>query len=183
MPGSTLSPAGPRRPEAIETPAGRPGWGRAGSPPATLWVPLLVVGGALATLAVGLSAKALGADWGAPAQPLVVFLRPALSTWAVPALATLGLALFVAIRLARATVGPTAFGAALFALTLLTRLALNVIRGGPDALYTVFAVHATGEGRTEYLAGLPFLDGGVGHFLRHFPALVASLPIDRKSVV
>jgi hypothetical protein len=144
---------------------------------ATTWVPLLVVGGAFATLAVGLIAKASGAYWGAPAQPLVVFLRPALSTWAIPALAVLGLALLAANRLRTATVRPATFGAALFGLTLITRLAVNVIRGGPDALSTVFAVHAAGEGRTEYLAGLPFLGQGVGHFLRHFPDLVAGLPI------
>jgi hypothetical protein len=144
--------------------------------PATTWVPLLVVGGALATLAVGLAAKALGTDWGTPAQPLVAFLRPALSTWALPALAVLGGALWAALRLRRAAVSPTAFGAALFGLTLATRLALNVIRGGPDALYANFVVARAGEGRTEYLPGLRFLDGGVGSFLRHFPSLVASLP-------
>ena len=177
MPASTLSPSDRRRHDTIETVAGPSGRRRRSPPPATTWVPLLVVGGASATLAAGLIAKTLGADWGAPAQPLVVFLRPALSTWAIPALATLGLALLAAVHLGKARVSPAAFGACLFALTLLTRLALNVIRGGPDALYTVFAVHANGEGRTEYLAGLPSLDGGVGHFLRHFPELVAGLPI------
>jgi hypothetical protein len=147
-----------------------------GLPPATTLVPLLVVGGALATLAVGLGAEALGADWGAPAQPLVAFLRPALSTWALPAIAVLAAALWAALRLRRAVVSPAAFGAALFGLTLVTRLALNVIRGGPDALYANFVVARAGEGRTEYLPGLPFLDGGVGPFLRHFPSLIASLP-------
>jgi hypothetical protein len=145
-------------------------------PPATTLVPALVVGGALATLAVGLTAKALGADWGAPAQPLVAFLRPALSTWALPAIAVIAAALWAALRLRRAAVSPAAFGAALFGLTLATRLALNVIRGGPDALYANFIVARSGEGRTEYLPGLPFLDGGVGHFLRHFPDLLTSLP-------
>jgi hypothetical protein len=145
-------------------------------PPATTLVPLLVVGGALATLAVGLTAEALGADWGAPAQPLVAFLRPALSTWALPAIAVLAAALWAALRLRRAAVSPAAFGAALFGLTLVTRLALNVIRGGPDALYANFVVARAGEGRTEYLPGLPFLDGGVGPFLRHFPSLLAGLP-------
>jgi hypothetical protein len=57
---------------------------------ADLLVPVLVCGGALLTLVVGLAAKAAGFDWGAPAQPLVVFLRPALSTWVLPAALVLG---------------------------------------------------------------------------------------------
>ncbi len=154
---------------------------RASPPPrdrrAGLLVPSLICGGALVTLAVGLAAKAAGFDWGAPAQPLVVFLRPALSTWAIPGAIALAAALYAAERLRRAAVGPVAFAAATFGLTLLTRLALNVFRGGPPALDRVFVVAPGGEGRTEFLPGLPFLDGGVGHFLAHFPDLVHRLPV------
>jgi hypothetical protein len=151
------------------------GTGRAG-----LLVPLLVCGGAVLTLAVGLVAKAAGADWGAPAQPLVIFLRPALSTWALPAAVVLAASLFLALRLRRAAVGPWGFAAATFALTLATRLALNVFRGGPGALDQVFVVAPKGEGRTEFLPALRFLDGGVGHFLSHFTDISPKLPIQAQ---
>jgi methylthioxylose transferase len=147
---------------------------------ASFWVPILVCGGALLTLAVGLAAKAAGFDWGAPAQPLVVFLRPALSTWALPAALVLAVALYAADRLRRAEVGAAGFAAATFGLTLVTRLALNVFRGGPGTLDRVFVVGRAGEGRTEYLPGLPFVNGGVGHFLSHFPEITARLPIQAE---
>jgi hypothetical protein len=165
----------PRRrvglPAGTEPPATRPR-GRA-----ALLVPLLVCGGALLVLAVGLGAQAAGYEWGAPAQPLVVFLRPALSTWALPAAAVLAATLLVGLRLRHAAIGPATFALATFGLTLASRLALNVFRGGPPALQQPFVVGAAGEGRTEYLPGLPFLDGGVGHFLSRFPELSPSLPI------
>jgi hypothetical protein len=181
MPTSTLTP-GPPRAEAEPIPSGPLGRGRDRLPPATTLVPLLVVGGAFLTLAVGLIAKALGADWGAPAQPLVVFLRPALSTWALPAALVLGASLYAAWRLHRAdlAVGPVGFAAATLGLTLITRLALNVFRGGPGALDQVFVVGRAGEGRTEFLPALPFLDGGVGHFLSHFTEISPRLPIQAQ---
>jgi methylthioxylose transferase len=149
---------------------------------AGFWVPILVCGGALLTLAVGLVAKAGGVNWGAPEQPLVVVLRPALSTWAVPAALVLVAALYAAARLLHAgrTVRPAAFAGATFGLALVTRLALNVFRGGPGALDQVFVVAPRGEGRTEFLPGLPFLEGGVGHFLSHFTEISARLPIQAQ---
>jgi hypothetical protein len=145
-------------------------------------VPILVCGGALLTLAIGLAAKAAGFGWGAPAQPLVVFLRPALSTWALPAALVLAAALYGAVRLHRAgtVVGPAGFAAATFGLALATRLALNVFRGGPGALEQPFVVGRAGEGRTEFLPGLPFLEGGVGHFLSHFTEISPRLPIQAQ---
>lgn len=147
---------------------------------AELLVPILVCGGALLTLAVGLVAKAAGLDWGAPAQPLVVFLRPALSSWALPAALVLAATLYGAVRLARAGVGPVGFAAAAFGLALATRLALNVFRGGPGALDQPFVVGRAGEGRTEFLPALPFLEGGVGHFLSHFTEISPRLPIQAQ---
>jgi hypothetical protein len=149
---------------------------------ADLLVPALVCGGALVVLAVGLAAKAAGIDWGAPAQPLVVFLRPALSTWALPAATVLGACLYAGFRLARGDLrlGAAGFAVAGFALTLLTRLALNVFRGGPGALDQPFVVGRLGEGRTEFLPALPFLDGGVGHFLSHFTEISPHLPIQAQ---
>jgi hypothetical protein len=149
---------------------------------ADLLVPILVCGGALLTLTVGLAAKAAGLDWGAPAQPLVVFLRPALSTWALPAALVLGASVYGAVRLLRAdlSVSPAAFAAATFGLTLITRLALNVFRGGPGALDQPFVVGRAGEGRTEFLPGLAFVEHGVGHFLSNFPDITAKLPIQAQ---
>lgn len=179
MPGVGLTQAPPappsERPAREREPAARRPRG------AAFWIPALVCGGALLTLAVGLLAKAAGVEWGAPAQPLVVFLRPALSTWALPVGAVLAAALYVGIRLRRAAVGPWGFAAASFGLTLATRLALNVFRGGPEALDQVFVVAPKGEGRTEFLPALPFLErGGVGHFLSHFPDISPNLPIQAQ---
>jgi hypothetical protein len=178
VPGVGLTQAPPA--PAADGPVGAP------EPPprerrgAGFWIPALICGGALLTLAVGLVAKAAGADWGTPAQPLTVFLRPALSTWALPAALVLAAALLAATRLHRAAVGPAAFAAATFALTLATRLALNVFRGGPGALDQVFVVAPKGEGRTEFLPALGFVDHGVGHFLSHFTEISPKLPIQAQ---
>lgn len=178
MPGLDLTQAPPapaaKRPARNAEPSGRARRG------AAFWVPALICAGALVTLAVGLVAKAAGAEWGTPAQPLTVFLRPALSTWALPAALVLAAALLAAIRLHRAAIGAAGFAAATFALTLATRLALNVFRGGPGALDQVFVVAPKGEGRTEFLPALPFLDNGVGHFLSHFAEISPKLPIQAQ---
>jgi hypothetical protein len=174
--GLTEAPAPAGGPITRASPRGR------GPLRADLLVPILVCGGALLTLAVGLAAKAAGFDWGAPAQPLVVFLRPALSTWALPAALVLGASLYGAVRLLRAdlAVAPVWFAAATFGLTLVTRLALNVFRGGPGALDQPFVVGRAGEGRTEFLPGLAFVEHGVGHFLSNFPGITAKLPIQAQ---
>jgi hypothetical protein len=139
-------------------------------------VPLLVVGGALLTLAVGLVAKLAGVYWGAPLQPLAIHLNAELSTWAIPGLALLAATLFGGVRLLRSDLPPAWIGAALFAFTLLSRVALNVFRGGPEALSSVFAIGPHGEGRHEYLAGLVYLRGGVGNFLDDFDRIVPGAP-------
>ncbi len=145
-------------------------------PPATVWVPWLVVAATLATIAVGLIARfVFDAGWGAPAPPLILFLRPALSTWAIPGLLLIAAALLGAPRLLRARLGPLTFGVALFALTLLTRVALNVARGGPGDLSRVFAPSG-GEGRTEYLPGLAYLGHGAGDLLERWVGLIPGLP-------
>jgi hypothetical protein len=139
--------------------------------------PALIAAATLLTIAVGLTAKAAGVDWHTPAQPLDVFLRPRLSPWAVLGAAVLLASLYAGLRLLRAGLGAVGFGLAAFALTLLTRLALNAMRIGPPGWYEVFVVRGHGEGRTEYLPALPELERGVGHFLGHFDSLVATLPV------
>ncbi len=145
-------------------------------PRSEVLVPALVCGAALLTIAVGLTAKQLGVHWGAPGQPLTVVYRPELSTWAIPGLALVGAALALAPTLLRARIGVVALGTALFAMTLATRVGLNVVRGGPAALSDVFVVRAAGEGRTEYLPGLAYFGHGVGSFLERFPDIVAVAP-------
>lgn len=145
-------------------------------PRAEVLVPALICGAALATVAVGLVADSLGVHWGAPEQPLTVVYMPVLSTWAVPGLLLVGAALALAPPLLRSRLGVLPFGAALFAMTLATRVGLNVVRAGPPALDEVFVVRATGEGRTEYLPGLAFFEHGVGGFLERFPDIVAVAP-------
>ncbi len=140
-------------------------------------VPTLIAAATLLTIAVGLIAQAAGIDWHTRAQPLTLILRPRLSPWAVLGVAVLLASLYAAWRLFRAQVGATWFALAGFALTLLTRLALNAMRIGPPGWYEVFVVRGHGEGRTEYLPALPELERGVGRFLGHFDSLVATLPI------
>jgi methylthioxylose transferase len=141
-------------------------------------VPALIAAATLLTIAVGLIAKAAGVDWHTPAQPLTVLLRPRLSPWAALGLAILAVALYAGRRLLTAQIGPIWFGLAGFALTLLTRLALNGMRSGPSGLYDVFVVRGGhGEGRTEYLPALSHLERGAGWFLDHFDALVPVLPV------
>jgi hypothetical protein len=178
VPPAGLTAARPRADDATTRASPKPG----GPWRADLLVPILVCGGALLTLAVGLTAKAAGFDWGTPAQPLVVFLRPALSNWALPAAIVLGASLYGAVRLHRAdlAVTPVWFAAATFGLTLITRLALNVFRGGPGSLDQPFVVGRAGEGRTEFLPGLAFVEHGVGHFLSNFPDITAKLPIQAQ---
>jgi methylthioxylose transferase len=140
-------------------------------------IPLAVVAATAATIAVGLVAKAAGVNWGAAGQPLFVVFDPVLSGWEVLALAALAASLLAALRLRRAEVGPAGLGLSLFALTLFTRLALNLARSGPHGWYEVFEVRATGEGRHEYLPALSELGDGVGSFLDRFDALVPTLPV------
>jgi hypothetical protein len=140
-------------------------------------VPALIAAATLLTVAVGLIAQAAGVDWHTRAQPLTLILRPRLSPWALLGVAVLLASLYAAWRLLRAEVAATWFALAGFALTLLTRLALNAMRIGPPGWYEVFVVRGHGEGRTEYLPALPELDRGVGRFLDHFDSLVATLPV------
>ncbi len=141
------------------------------------WIPALIVAATVATIAVGLTAKLFGVYWGAPAQPLTLILRPALSSWALVGVVVLGVALLAARWLFRSQIGSAWFGLALFGLTLASRLALNVVRGGPHALYADFVIGRVGEGRTEYLPALGQLSDGAGAFLERYVSLVPTLPV------
>lgn len=146
-------------------------------PPSGNLVPWIVTAAVAATVAAGLTAQELGVDWGAPLQPLTLFWSPAFSVWLAVALAGLGLSLLAGFALFRAGWGIWPYGAALFALALFSRLALNLARMGPEAWYLPNVVRPVSSGRLEYLAAMRELKMGAGPFLDNFAELVPTLPL------
>ena len=69
------------------------------------------------------------------------------------------------------------FAAALFVITLILRVTLNVARGGTHRLDSALFVGPTGEGKNEYLPSLAAFDYGPRFFLDRFAELVPSLPV------
>ena len=69
------------------------------------------------------------------------------------------------------------FAAALFVVTLILRVALNVARGGTHRLDSSLFVGVRGEGKNEYLPSLAAFDYGPRFFLDRFAELVPSLPV------
>jgi hypothetical protein len=74
---------------------------------------------------------------------------------------------------------PATVAAGLFALALALGVSLNVARGGIHELWAVFQPGPLGssDAGNEYLPGLPALSRGVAFYIRHFPALIPSLPM------
>lgn len=134
-----------------------------------------------ATLAFGLTSRALGHELGTPLPPLMLTFEPRLDPLAAAGVAALAAGVVVAGRLARAALRPAGFAAAVGALALAMRLALNACRGGTGEWSRVFAVATPGEGRHEYLPALGGLNGGAGPFLDHFAGLVPDLPTHASS--
>lgn len=146
-------------------------------PPSGNRVPLIVTVMVAATVAVGLTAKAFGVDWGAPGQPLLISFDPVLAGWLMLSLAGLAAGLWLGLRLYRSGLGPGWFGLALFGLALFTRLALNLARSGPEEWYSVYIVRPVSSGRLEYLGAMTELKTGIGPFLDNFVSLVPTLPL------
>ena len=140
-------------------------------------VPWIVTGLVAVTIAVGLIARESGLDWGAPAQPLMLFWDPVFSSWLLAATAGLAVSLAAAFFLYRSDWPAWAFGLALFGLALFSRLALNLARIGPEAWYAPNVVRPASSGRLEYLAAMEELKMGVGSFLDNFAELVPTLPL------
>ena len=140
-------------------------------------VPWAVYAAIGATLVGGWIWIGFGHSLGSGLPPFTVHWHPAVSPFALLGVPALAAAILVAIPLWRSDLGPTAFGLAVAGLTLVARLALNMVRAGPHDWYAVFVVQpVTGEGRHEYLPGLDALRGGVGHFLASFDTIEPSLP-------
>jgi hypothetical protein len=140
-------------------------------------LPWLISGAVLATLIVGLLAKQAGSDWGAPLQPLLITFDPVVTVWLAVALLGVAASLWAGFRLHSGSSSALRFGAAVFGLALLSRLALNLARMGPEEWYHVFIVRPVSSGRLEYLAAMTELRMGVGPFLDRFAELVPTLPL------
>lgn len=146
-------------------------------PPSGNLMPLIVTSIVVLTIATGLIAKAFGVYWGAPGQPLTLLWDPLLTWWLTIAVLGVGTSLLLALRLYRSDVGAVWFALALFALSFVSRVALNLARLGPEELYTVNVVRPVSSGRLEYLSAMTELKAGIGPFLDNFAELVPTLPL------
>jgi methylthioxylose transferase len=130
-----------------------------------------------ATVTFGAVFAAAGGSLGTDLPPFILSWQPAISPYALVAIATLGVAAVLGPALVASRLSPIGFAAAVTGLTAALRLALNLGRTGPSGWWEVYVVHSgSGEGRHEYLPGLGALRGGVGHFLANFDRIAPSLP-------
>ncbi|HWM10481.1 MAG TPA: hypothetical protein VNO82_14110 [Solirubrobacteraceae bacterium] len=130
---------------------------------------------AVVTLAGGLFLRRVaGEPLGLPYTPLVGNWMPEAHPLLIVSIACFAAAVLIAPRLL-ALSGP-AFGVAVFALTLVLRLALAAGSGGTAQWSHVFDERSF-EGPNEYLPALGALDFGAGFFVDRFAELVPSLPV------
>lgn len=130
-----------------------------------------------ATVATGLwLARHDGEELGLPFPPFIGRWAPNATLWALVAAGLLALAVWAGPRLLSPALRPAAFAAAVYALTLVLRLALGATSGGTDGLARVFDPDGF-EGPNEYLPALTALTYGPGFFLDRFAELVPALPV------
>lgn len=134
-----------------------------------------------ATLAFGLTSLALGHKLGTPLPPLMLTFEPRLDPFAVAGVVALAAGVAMGARLATSAMRPAGFAAAVGALALAMRIALNACRGGTGEWSHVFDARPPGEGQHEYLPALGALHNGTGPFLDHFADLVPNLPTHASS--
>jgi methylthioxylose transferase len=128
------------------------------------------------TIAVGLYLRRVAEEpIGLPYAPLVGNWSPQADPLLVVSIACFAAAVAVAPRLL--SLRPPLFGIAMFALTLVLRLALAAGSGGTGQWSAVFDPVRTFSGPNEYPAALGALDFGAGFFLDWFAELVPSLPV------
>ncbi len=140
-------------------------------------VPWVAAGVAVAVVAVGTALDAAGTPLGVPHPPFLAAWGPRVDPLAVVAVACLGGAVALAPRLLAARARPAVVAAALLAATLVLRLALNAARTGTEGWDHAFALHASFEGKNEYLPALKAFAYGPGFFVDRFAELVPSLPV------
>jgi methylthioxylose transferase len=130
--------------------------------------------GAVAVAAVGIAITETGGHLGTWTAPFVMRWYPRVDRDLLITATVFAGALKVAPALVRRAREGLAFALGSYALALALGLSLNLARDGDRGWWAMFALHLRGayEGRFEYLPGLPLLDGGIGHFLRDFPALL-----------
>jgi methylthioxylose transferase len=145
----------------------------------------LPLAGALAaamTVLAGQGIKASGGRLGVFFPPFYMHWRPHAGPLAAVSIGVLGSAAALTPTWVRRPHRQATFAAALFALALALGVSLNVARGGVHELWAVFQTgpHGSHESYQEYLPGLPALGHGIGYYVKHFPALIPSLPIHVK---
>ena len=130
-----------------------------------------------ATVALGLWLdRHEGRELGISYPPFIGRWEPRATLWAIVAAGLLALAVWGGPRLLSRALGPAAFAAAVFALTLALRLTLGAASYGTSGYARVF--DPTGfEGPNEYLPALPALRYGPGFFVDRFAELVPALPV------
>jgi methylthioxylose transferase len=138
-------------------------------------LPAAAFAGMAVTVGVGLwLARHDGRELGVPYPPFIGRWDPAVTAWALGAVALFALAIWAAPRLL--AIPPAAFALAVFALTLALRVALGAASRGVDQWSHVFDP-ASFEGPNEYLPALTALRYGQGFFLDRFAELVPALPV------
>jgi methylthioxylose transferase len=141
-----------------------------------LWLPAGAAALAGATIAYGLLARAGDVRLGASLAPFLADWDPSVRPSAVPAAALLVAGVLAAPRLREPRVGPYRFALAALGLGLALRLALGIVRRGPDGLYAVYEL-GNHEADSEYLPALPAFEFGTRFFLDTFAEIGASLPV------
>jgi hypothetical protein len=141
-----------------------------------LWLPAGAAALAGATIAYGLVARAGDVRLGASLAPFLADWAPAVRPSAVPAAVLLAGGILAARRIQEARVGPYRFALAALGLGVVLRLALGIVRRGPDGLYAVFEL-GNHEAASEYLPALPAFEFGTRFFLDTFAEVGTSLPV------
>ena len=139
-------------------------------------LPLAVAAVCALTVAVGWTARALGVVWGTPLQPFLGTFGFEVSPWAAPGAVVLALCAWQAVRLAPpGAIAPGGFALWALALALISRLAVNVARMGPQGWSDMYSIAA--ESANEYLPALPAVQDGLGLFLDRFAEWLPALPV------
>jgi hypothetical protein len=135
---------------------------------------------AIATVTIGLTLSSVRfRRLGEPVAPFLMRWGPHVGPLAAAAVVTIAAALTVTPRLVARLASTTAFAAATYLLALALGLAVSVARTGFHGLWAIFDTGPRGsyEAHNEYLPGLPALAHGISSYVRHFPALLPSLPV------
>ena len=141
------------------------------------WLPASVFAGMAATVAAGLwLARHEGRELGISYPPFIGRWEPGATLWALLAAALLVLAIWAGPRLLGPAVGPAAFAASVFGLTLALRLALGATSAGTVG-WSAALDPGHFEGPNEYVPALSALRYGPGFFLDRFAELVPALPV------